>query len=525
MIDQAHYDAIIIGAGHNGLIAACYLARAGKRILVLEKNDNIGGATSSKKIFPGVDAYVSVYSYLVSLLPDKILSDLNLKLDLRRRAIASYTPVRKAGRDTGLLISNLSEDVTRQSFIELTGSEREYERYQELQRLLALFAQKMWPTLLEPLRSKREFQQQFHTAEENKIWDYIVEKPLSHLIEDYLSDDVLRGVVFTDAKIGISTYPEDPSLLQNRTFLYHIIGQGTGEWCVPVGGMGQLTTALERRARELHVEIQTSAEVTAVYQEDPNIVVYNLDGRRFSKQARYILFNTSSDVANHYLPGIFEEQQVNGSVFKINMVLKKLPTMKDLRVSARDAFAGTLHLNEGYEHMQNSYRKAQDGIILDDLPGEIYCHSLTDSSILSKELQEKGYHTLTLFGLDVPYDWFARDNENIRETVKERYLQAINQFIQEDIHDCLAQDANQHPCIEAVSPLDLEESLGLPKGNIFHGNLSWPFAEQEDEVGTWGVETNDETIFICGSSARRGGAVSGIPGHNAAMKINEILND
>jgi phytoene dehydrogenase-like protein len=521
MIDQPDYDAIIIGAGHNGLIAACYLAMAGKRVLVLEKNDNVGGATFSKKIFPGVDAYISVYSYLVSLLPEKILSDLNLRLDLRRRAIASYTPVRKVGRDTGLLISNLTEEVTRQSFIELTGSEREYQRYQELQRSLSLFAQKIWPTLLEPLRSKGELQQQFRTAEENKIWEYIVEKPLSHLIEEHLSDDIVRGVVFTDAKIGISTFPEDPTLLQNRTFLYHIIGQGTGEWRVPVGGMGQLSTALERKARELHVEVQTLAEVTAVYQEDPNIVVYNLNEKKFIKQARYILFNTSSDVANRYLPGISEEQQVEGSVFKINMVLKNLPTMKNTLISGRDAFSGTLHLNEGYEQMQTSYRKALDGIILDDLPGEIYCHSLTDPSILSPELQAQGYHSLTLFGLDVPYSWFIENHNQTKEVVTQNYMKAINQFIQEDIRDCLAEDANGNPCIEAKSPLDLEESLGLPNGNIFHGNLTWPFAETEEEVGKWGVETKYEKIFICGSSGKRGGAVSGIPGHNTAMKILE----
>jgi phytoene dehydrogenase-like protein len=519
---SVNYDAVIIGAGHNGLIAACYLAMAGKSVLILEKNDNVGGATYAKMVFAGVDARLSVYSYLVSLLPGKILTDLDIRLELRRREIASYSPVQRDGRHAGLLISNASEEVTRQSFIDLSGNEHEYRRYQKLQEMLSIFAQKIWPTLLEPLRSKQELQNRFRTLEEHRIWEYMVERPLSDLIEHYLADDTVRGAVFTDAKIGVLTYPGDATLLQNRTFLYHTIGQGTGEWQVPVGGMGALVDALAEKARASGVDIRTEAEVVGV---EPgaasNTVHFHVKGAESAVDARYVLFNTSSDIANRCLPGLFSEQQVVGSVFKINMVLNKLPTMKDGRISAREAFTGTLHFNEGYEHMKATFQAAQNGVILQDLPGEIYCHSLTDPTILTKDLQEKGWHTLTLFGLDVPYRWFVQDNERVKAEVTRKYLDAINQFIQEDIRDCLAEDTNGNLCIEAKSPVDLEESLGLPRGNIFHGNLTWPFAEREEEVGNWGVETNSPTILICGSSAKRGGAVSGIPGHNAAMKVLE----
>ena len=171
--------------------------------------------------------------------------------------------------------------------------------------------------------------------------------------------------------------------------------------------------------------------------------------------------------------------------------------------------------------MKASYRNAQDGFQTDDLPGEMYCHSLTDATILSNELAQKGYQTLTLFGLDTPYRWFQPDNEGIKAEITRNYLRSINQFIEGDIFDCLAMDANGEPCLESKSPLDLEVSLGLPKGNIFHGNLTWPFAESDDEAGAWGVETRYKNVYICGSSAKRGGAVSGIPGHNAAMKVLE----
>ena len=518
--DAGIYDAVIVGAGHNGLIAACYLARAGLRVLILEKNESIGGATASKHTFAGIDARVSVYSYLISLLPAKILDDLGIRLEIRRRAIASYTPLLKNGSPKGLLISNVSEETTRQSFYELTGDDREFLRYKELQAKLAIFAQKVWPTLLAPLESKQAMRAQFRTRQEREIWDYLVEKPLSALIENHLSDDTVRGVVFTDAKIGVPTYPDDPTLLQNKTFLYHIIGQGTGEWRVPVGGMGALVDALREKALAAGVAIQTSAEVVKVEHGLPDSGVVFIQGEQeVSVSARFVLFNTSSDIANRCLPGVFHEEQIPGSVYKINMMLKKLPRLKDARVSTADAFTGTFHLYEGYEYMQAAYQDARNGRRKERISGEMYCHSLTDPSILSKDLQEQGYQTLTLFGLDVPYDWFLKDNTGVKTELTGKFVAAINDFIEGDLADCLALDANGNPCLEAKSPLDLEASLGLPKGNIFHGNLTWPFAERDDEAGTWGVETKYENVLICGSSARRGGAVSGIPGHNAAMQV------
>jgi len=134
-------------------------------------------------------------------------------------------------------------------------------------------------------------------------------------------------------------------------------------------------------------------------------------------------------------------------------------------------------------------------------------------------LNERGFQTITLFGLDFPYHLFEKDNDRVRNEVVEKYLAAINQFLEEPIESCLAKDAHGNPCLEAMSAVDLERKIHLPKGNIFHGNLTWPFVETKEEAGLWGVETWHENIFLCGSAAKRGGAVNGIPGHNAAMKV------
>ena len=126
-----NYDAIIIGGGHNGLVAACYLAKAGKTVLLLEAHDELGGATTSVKPFPEYDARLSRYSYLVSLLPDQIVSDLGINFKTLERSIASYTPYRRGDRDHGLLISNEWDETTANSFNRLTGSDQEGTAWRE----------------------------------------------------------------------------------------------------------------------------------------------------------------------------------------------------------------------------------------------------------------------------------------------------------------------------------------------------------------------------------------------------------
>src|SRR5947208_12549264 len=145
---KSHYDVVILGAGHNGLVAASYLGRAGLSVLLLEKNDYIGGATTSQKVFPDYDARLSRYSYLVSLFPEKIIRDLGLNLELRRRATGSFTPYVKNGTYNGLLLRNLDDEVGRQSMIDLTGSNKEVEQLKQFYNLSRVFATHSWDSML-----------------------------------------------------------------------------------------------------------------------------------------------------------------------------------------------------------------------------------------------------------------------------------------------------------------------------------------------------------------------------------------
>jgi phytoene dehydrogenase-like protein len=523
---KSRYDVVILGAGHNGLVAATYLARAGLSVLLLEKNNYIGGATTSTKVFSDYDAVLSRYSYLVSLFPEKIIRELGLDLELRRRATGSFTPYEKDGRHDGLLLSNISEEVSRSSVSRLTGSEREFEQMNKFYGLARLFAEKTWDSLLEPLVAKEEMRRRFEDDETSReAWRSLAEEPVGLSLERYLQDDLLRGLVFTDGKIGVSTHPHDPSLLQNRCFLYHLIGNKTGEWKVPVGGMGAVAQKLEEAARQSGAEIITSVVLRKLdLGGKERVVEFECSGKSETVSGRFLLVNFGRNVLSQLTAATFQpESGDEGSVFKINLLLRRLPKLKATHYSASEAFCGTFHIDEGYREMNLSYEQSRAGKLPEKLPSEIYCHTLTDDSILSPGLRAQGFHTLTLFGIDTPWSLFAGDNETMRQNAERRFLDGINHWLAEPLEGCLAVARDGSLCLESKSPVDIEDSLGLFRGNIFQSAPTFPFASSPEQVGTWGVETEWENVFLCGSSAHRGGAVSGIPGHNAARKVLEIV--
>lgn len=503
------YDAIVMGAGHNGLIAASYLAKAGKSVLMLEAADEIGGATASVRAFKEYDAMLSRYSYLVALLPDQIVSDLGLNFETLSREVSSFTPYVKDGEDLGLHISRIWDKETEESFKELTGSDHEGKQWQEFYSDVEKFAQKMAPTFLQPLLTRSEMKA--HIGE-NEIWEYLVEKPMSEIIKSKFSNDLVRGVVLTDALIG--TFVSAESIQSNICFLYHLMGNGTGEWRVPRGGMGALVKELERVATSLGVQIKTSSEVTQISSDSNGVTVQTISGQSY--EAEYLLSNAAPAHLDRIL-GKKTQDSLSGSQLKINMLLKALPRLKS-GADPKKAFSGTFHINESYDQLEGAYQSAKSGVIPEHAPSEMYCHTLTDPSILSDDLASKGFHTLTLFGLHTPAELFEKDNNAAKKMAQKRCLDALNDYLLDPIESVLAVNSDGSLCIEVKSPLDLEKDVRLPGGNIFHRDLNFPFKEEGDSR-IWGVETDDPRIFICGAGAQRGGGVSGIPGHNAAMAL------
>ena len=499
-----HYDVAVIGGGHNGLVAATYLAKAGKSVVILEANAEVGGATTSVRAFPEYDAMLSRYSYLISLLPDQIVSDLGLDFECISRTVSSYTPYSRNGKDSGLYVARQWDKETEDSFNELDPSGAEWAAWQDFYNEIAEFAVKIAPSMLQPLKSRSELKAEINMPE---VWDYLMERPIGEVIEERFKDDLVRGVVLTDALIG--TFSSAFEMQANICFLYHLIGNGTGEWKVPRGGMGALVKELVRVATAAGVEIKVNARVKSVATDTENATLTLEDGTTVTSS--FVLSNAAPQVLAR-LRGKTPPVSLEGSQMKINILLKSLPELKS-GIDPRLAFAGTFHAQESFAQCESTYLQAKDGAVPEMLPIEMYCHTLTDPSILSADLQAQGYQTLTVFGLHTPAALFDTDNERAKAAALKAALASLNQYLVEPLENVIA-------AIEVKSPLDIEGDVGLPRGNIFHKDLSFPFREDSQQT-RWGVETDDPRIFICGAGAIRGGGVSGIPGHNAAMAVLE----
>ncbi len=382
------YDDIIIGAGHNGLTAAAYLARAGRTVLVLERSDRVGGAAVSARAFDGVDARLSRYSYLVSLLPRQVLTDLDLDLRLIRRRFSSYTPV-PSDPDRGLLVDHGDAAATRAAFRALTGGDDAYAGWTDFYARMAGVAERVFPTVLEPLRSRDDVRALSGDAD---LFDALTTRPVGELIESVTErrhaprhhrhrrpHRHLR-LARRDRPAPERLLPLPPHRRRHRRLgrARRRHGCAHGLACGS-GGLGRRDDPHRSRG---HVGRPVHRRGRVVRRETPG---------SGSAVGGTLVAGCAPTVLNRLLAAagadpVDTEPDVEGAQLKVNMLLTRLPRLRDASVDPAAAFAGTFHINEGYGQLEQTYAAARDGRIPDLPPCEIYCHTLSDRSILGPEL-------------------------------------------------------------------------------------------------------------------------------------------
>ena len=217
---------VVVGGGHNGMVAALLAAADGHDVTLLERADHTGGATAGARLFAGRTARLSRYSYLVSLLPEDLLRRLGVRLELRRRAVSSWTP----GPDGDLLVEAEPGPATAASFRALTGSDAELAAYTGLGAELGVLAGVVAGALQGPMWTRTRVRDAVVAAGGGQVWDDVVEHPLGAMVRRRFAHDTVRGVVATDGLIGTHASVDSESLRANRCYLYHVVGRGTGEW-------------------------------------------------------------------------------------------------------------------------------------------------------------------------------------------------------------------------------------------------------------------------------------------------------
>ena len=391
-----------------------------------------------------------------------------------------------------------------------------YEAWERFHAMLASVAARLFPTLTQPLREREEMRR---LLDDDRAWTALFEEPLSELLERTFSSDLVRGIVLTDATIGTFAPANDRLLRQNRCFLYHVIGNGTGRWDVPVGGMGAVSEALAAAARSAGAEIRTAAEVTAAATDGVTAEVELVDGQRL--QARHLLAGIAP-AALRTLLGQWTEVP-EGSQLKINMLLNRLPRLRDPEVQAGDAFTGTFHVNEGYEQLGHAFREASGGQIPELVPCEAYCHSLTDPSILSEELRASGAQSLTHVRPAHARAAVRRSRPGRGEGAGHpATLRSANSVLAEPLEAVPAAHRGRRAVPRSADAARARGGAGDAGRSHLPSRPGLALRRVRDSRSVrWGVETEWPNVWLCSAGARRGGGVSGIPGHNAARAVLE----
>ncbi len=521
---QTAFDAIVVGAGHNGLVTAAYLARAGWSVLVLERRHVVGGACVTEELWPGYR--VSTAAYLVSLMQEKVVRDLELRrfgYDVLPKEPAYFAPY-PDGRHMFMYAD------MRRTCQELARfSVRDAERYPEYEQFIERIARFIEPLLLQAPPNVPPRHAGDVAALARLGWNLMRRSPnevgelarmftgsVREILDDWFESDELKLALATDGVIGTNGGPSTPGTAY--VLLHHVmggVGGVRGLWGFVRGGMGALTEALRRSAEAAGASVETNAEVEQIEIRGGRARGVTLrDGRVI--RARVVVSNAdpkrtfSGLVKRHELPEDFARQvetyRCSGSSFKINLGLGELPSYSAMPgTSLGPQHKGTTHICASVDALDHAWDEAKCGAPSSEPLLEITIPSAYDDS-----LAPPGKHVMSIFAQYAPYQ--AGWDEAQRATFVERAIGLIERYAPN------IRTAIEH--VHALSPVDLEQQYGLTGGNIFHGDLRFDQLYALRPVAGWArYATPIEGLYLCGSGTHPGGGVTGAPGHNAAHVI------
>jgi len=525
------YDAIIIGAGHNGLVCANYLAKAGKKVLVLERRHVLGGAAVTEEIAPGFRA--SIFSYLMSLLHPRIINDFEL-IKHGLEVLPCSDMVSPVSQDDYILFSDDTAR-TQASFARFSARDAaiypEFDRY--LQEAAQIVRKLLWETPVDPMkRDWKTFREGAsmlwrHRKIGRKAYRIVDMMTMSayDFLHEWFEDDRVMAVLAYYASIGTFAGPKSPG--SAYVIMHHIMGEheGAGGWGFIKGGMGSITQALASFGRTVGVRHVTNAEIKEVRIVGSRATsVITAGGEVY--RGKVIASNV--DAKTLYLGMIGESQlpedlarEIRGyrtfsTAFKMNVACERPPQYRILDRVRREGVLGNfsyptyMHIAPDIDYLERAYDDAKHGwyssrpFITPVVP-----------TMVDDTLAPPGKHIVNLFGGHAPYklkggDW---------ATEKEQFRKVIFDTI-EDYAPGFSSDVIEAQLL--IAP-DIESKVGLPQGHIFQGELSSDqLFFQRPASGFADYRTPFKGLYVCGSSMHPGGGVSGIPGHNAAR---EILRD
>lgn len=519
---MANYDAIMIGAGHNGLVAAAYLARAGKKILLLERRPIVGGIAVSEEIFPGYK--IPTCAHLAGTFSKKIISDLELErhgLELLPLSPLLFAPAQEG---SGLVIprelANAAQEIARHSKSDADRFQRFCELFKRLSEFLATLYQAPLPNKANPnhfhLAKFLDLAWKFHRLGEKEMHDFLRILPMSiaDLLNEWFESDLLKGALAGRAMLASFVGPRQQGTAFN--FLHHQLGNSTG--ALPTagfarGGIGRLTEALHDAAKSYGAEVRSGAEVTKIITAKGLVTGVVLKSGEEIRTERIV---SSVDVKQTLL-GLVEPMALDphfllqvknirsrGTVAKINLALDGLPTFSS---GDQAALGGIIHIGPSLDYLERASDDAKYGRFSKRPFLEITIPSIADPS-----LAPAGKHVMSVWMQSAPYglresNWYAE-----REALGDAVLDTIEEYAPGFLNRILHR--------QVLTPLDLEETYGLTQGHPYHAEMALDQIFFMRPVPGWSAyQTPINNLYLCGSGTHPGGGITGLPGYYAAREV------